>query len=77
MIIAGHSFQEFPHGRACQSCGKTWIAVLNDREFWRPGEMGIAHSGALNEFECGQLRAEVERIWAAGFGASGSAEVAA
>lgn len=72
MTIAGHSFIEMPHGRACQSCGKTWIAVLNDREFWRPGEMGIAHSGGLNAFEVAQLEAEIARIWAAGLGTSAS-----
>lgn len=68
MTIAGHTFVEFPHGRACQSCGKTWISVLNDREFWRPGEIGIAHSGALNSAEVAQLEAEISRIWTAGLG---------
>lgn len=61
--IAGHEFIEQPYGRACRACGKKWLDVLATREYWRPGETGIAHVGALNQLECDQLYAEVERIW--------------
>ena len=63
--IAGHSFVETPSGRQCAACGKTWLAVLAEREHWKPGTQGIAHNGALTENECNQLHAEIERIWKA------------
>ena len=62
-MIAGHTFAEQPGGRRYTMCGKSWLAVLADREFWKPGQFGIAHHGALNEIEVGELVAEIERIW--------------
>ena len=62
--IAGHTFADGPAGRACSVCGKTWLAVLADREFWKDGQGGIAHSGALNAAEVGELHAELDRTWA-------------
>lgn len=64
--IAGHLFVETPRGEACAECGKLWMDVLNQRENWRMGEPGIAHSGGLTTEEIGQLQAKLERIWDAG-----------
>lgn len=62
--IAGHWFEEAQRGRVCRECGKSWIAILDQREFWKVGEMNIAHSGSLSAFEVAQLRDELDRIWA-------------
>ena len=63
--IAGHIFADGPNGRACRICGRRWLDILDKREFWRPGESGIAHVGDLNEREVEELEAELERIWRA------------
>lgn len=62
--IAGHIFRNSPTGRVCD-CGRTWLSVLAEREYWRPGEAGIAHSGNLNAVEVGELQAELDRVWTA------------
>jgi hypothetical protein len=67
--IAGHTMVDGPGGRACKFCGKTWLSILDQRDFWRPGEKGIAHIDPLNEAECQQLRAELDRIYAAALAA--------
>lgn len=63
--VAGHLFVDTPRGEACV-CGMTWIEVLNQREEWKPGVVGIAHIGALNESEIAELNAKLQRIWDAG-----------
>lgn len=62
-LIAGHSFLDQPHGRACEWCGRTWINLLDNRDLWKVGELDIAHSGALVGEEVKQLEAEVQRVW--------------
>lgn len=64
--VAGHLFGDTPRGEACLECGKLWLDVLNHRELWKPGEHGIAHSGALNSAEVETLHAKLQRIWNAG-----------
>lgn len=64
--VAGHTFTDTPRGEACSECGKLWMEVLNVRELWRAGQVGIAHSGALNETEVKELQAKLDRIWDAG-----------
>lgn len=68
-LVAGHTFVDTPRGEAC-SCGKRWIEdVLSQRERWRPGELGIAHSDGgtigLNDVEIASLHAKLDRIWGA------------
>lgn len=60
--IAGHSFIEGPGGRMCQFCGRTWLSLVAEREYWKVGEMNIAHQGALSESGIEQLNAELDRI---------------
>lgn len=62
-LIAGHSLVNTPHGRACEWCGRTWVSILNAREFWKVREHGIAHAGALVIHEVEELEAELARIW--------------
>lgn len=66
--VAGHKFVETPQGEACAVCGRRWLDILNQREFWRNGEMGIAHHGALNDAEVAELNDKLDRMWSAGKG---------
>ncbi len=61
--LAGHTMAAGPAGDACSICGRTWIDMLNNRDRWRPGQLGIAHRDALNAAECQELHAEIERIF--------------
>ena len=63
MSIAGHTFEDTPHGRVC-GCGRRWsdIASTTDADV---GKMDIAHSGALNKAEADEIAAERDRIWEA------------
>ena len=63
-FIAGHSMTDTLHGSACTACGKTWLAMLGEREHWRVGAAGVAHQGLLAAHEVAELNAEVERLWA-------------
>lgn len=62
--LAGHSMVPGPRGSVCQQCGRTWIEMLDNRDRWRPGEFGIAHTGGLTDGEVRELQAELDRIWA-------------
>lgn len=62
-MIAGHAMVDTPQGTACSACGKTWLAMLAEREHWKAGATGIAHSGALTDNEVAELRAELARVW--------------
>ena len=68
--VAGHLFVDTPRGEACADCGKLWMDVLDHRESWRVGALGIAHDDAggvgLTVSEVQQLEAKLERIWASG-----------
>ena len=67
--VAGHSFIDTPRGEACADCGKLWLDVLEDRERWAVGVLGIAHDDAgtvgLTLAEVHQLHAKLDRIWKA------------
>lgn len=69
-IVAGHLFVDTPRGEACRECGKLWLDVLDRREEWRPGALGIAHTDAgtvgLTALEVKQLNDKLQRIWDAG-----------
>jgi len=56
---------ETPHGDVCESCGRTWAQMLQEREYWQPGVMGVAHVGGLLSSEIAELNDRVERIWKA------------
>jgi len=62
--IAGHTFKDQPYGRVCDGCGKSWLDVLAQREYWTVGEYGVGHDGALSQPWIDELNAEVDRIWA-------------
>ena len=62
--IAGHSFVETFGGRACSSCGRSWIAIAGSTED-DIGALGIAHVGKLSKEEFDEIVAERSRIWAA------------
>jgi hypothetical protein len=68
--VAGHLFIDTPRGEACSECGKLWLDVLNDRERWKPRELGIAHNDSgevgLTVDEIETLNAKLQRIWDAG-----------
>lgn len=68
--VAGHLFVDSPRGEACSECGKLWIDVLNERERWKKGELGIAHNDGgsigLTTQEVEELDAKIQRIWNAG-----------
>ena len=67
--VAGHDFVVDGFGiEKCSSCGKTWISIVEQREYWREGEKDIAHYGVLNAAEVMQLYAKEERMWLAGKG---------
>lgn len=61
--IAGHTFADTPSGLRC-SCGKSRSDVLAARRS-DIGQVGFAHTGALNEAEYQQIECERERVWAA------------
>jgi hypothetical protein len=61
--LAGHNMLTTAHGDVCEVCGRTWAQMLNEREYWRAGQGGIAHLGNLNESEVKQLNDRVEYIW--------------
>ncbi len=69
-LIAGHSFADAIGGRACTACGKLWVQIASATED-DIGQLGIAHTGALNDAELKQIAAERERIWAAVMEAAG------
>ena len=64
MLIAGHSFENLPQGRACSACGQLWISIAATTEA-DEGKLGIAHTGSINATEVREIRDEVNRIWAA------------
>ena len=61
-MIAGHLFQDTPHGRVC-ACGMTWarLAQANASDINRSG---LAHTGNLIDRELAEIDAERERVWA-------------
>jgi hypothetical protein len=61
--LAGHTMIPTPHGDACELCHKTWQQMLNEREYWKVGQGGVAHVGNLNESEVKQLNDRLEKIW--------------
>lgn len=63
--LAGHTMVSTPHGDVCESCGRTWAQMLQEREYWRPGALGVAHVGGLLESELAELNARLDRIWGA------------
>ena len=67
--VAGHHFVDAPGGEKCEWCGKTWMSVLQDREFWKPGEPNIAHGRNLWAADVTELEAKIEAMWKAGAGA--------
>jgi hypothetical protein len=62
--LAGHPMDDGLHGLVCTLCGRTWLQMLAEREHWRKGELGIAHVAGLSDNEVGELRAELDRLWA-------------
>jgi hypothetical protein len=62
--IAGHTFQDTPHGRVCAGCGKRWVdlACVTRADVGKPD---IAHEGNLSGNEVDQIEVEKERIWQA------------
>ena len=68
--VAGHLLGDTPRGEACLECGKLWLDILNDRERWQKGELGIAHNDGgsigLTTEEVASLQAKIKRIWDAG-----------
>lgn len=67
--VAGHHFIDTPRGEACSECGKLWLDMLDERERWRIGELGIAHNDAgtvgLTTAEVQELHAKLDHIWKA------------
>ena len=63
--LAGHTMIPTAHGDVCEICHRTWVQMLNEREYWKIGEPGIAHIGNLNAAEVQQLNDRVEFIWKA------------
>lgn len=61
MTIAGHVFDI--QGKWC-TCGKKFVDIssVTAEEIGQPN---LAHSGALNEKEFNEIRAEVDRLWKA------------
>lgn len=61
-MIAGHVFQDTPHGRVC-ACGMTWtrLAQADASDLDRPG---LAHTGNLIARELVEIEAERDRVWA-------------
>ncbi len=68
--VAGHLFGDTPRGEACLDCGMRWLDVLDNRERWQVGQLGVAHNDAgsvgLLAFEVAELNAKLQRIWNAG-----------
>lgn len=62
--IAGHRFIESPTGRVCD-CGRTWLSVLAEREYWVVGAHGVRHFGTLGPADVDELQAELDRVWTA------------
>jgi hypothetical protein len=60
-LIAGHSFENLPQGRACSACGQLWVNIAGTTEA-DEGKLGIAHTGSINATEVREIRDEVERI---------------
>ncbi len=61
MTIAGHVFDI--QWRWC-TCGKKFVDIAPATQD-DIGQPGWAHSGALNEKEFNEIRAEVDRLWKA------------
>ncbi len=68
--VAGHLFVDTTRGEACSECGKLWLDVLDHRERWQAGQLGVAHNDAgsigLLATEVAELHAKLQRIWDAG-----------
>jgi len=62
-VIAGHTFQDTPGGRSCY-CGAKWADVLLARRN-NIGELGWAHTGAMNESEYDSIETERDRVFGA------------
>lgn len=63
--VAGHRIRDLD-GR-CEACGISVHDVMSAAVGAKPGDMGIACSGALNSHEVQQIADEVarrERMWA-------------
>ena len=75
-LIAGHSFENLPHGRACSACGQLWVNIAGTTEA-DEGKLGIAHTGSINAAEVREIRDEVQRIWDATIDVARSSRMAA
>lgn len=69
-MIAGHTFEDSPTGRACTNCGMRWVDLMTCRQE-NVGQLGWAHTGALTETEWEQIAAEQDRMAASYGGRTG------
>lgn len=75
-LIAGHSFENLPQGRACSACGQLWVSIACTTE-GDIDKLGIAHTGRVNAVEVKEIRDEVQRIWDATVDVARSSRMAA
>jgi len=68
ILLAGHPMIDRGAGLFCPECGQTWAFLLDNRDRWKPGVMGLAHNDAgtvgLNVIEIGQMERYLDWITA-------------